>query len=945
MNLFALSDEVAALDAELSACKGAARLPLLVLLAWYARQSDCARALAYAEEAEALLPHIEIDDVESSRFAARLLLVRAEVKWLFADLNAAENLTNAAIAAFERLGDQIGIGDGFWLATSIWVERGNRQQSDDCLQATVNAYRAASDPLRLYAAMARALNYAAVHDANASAASLAQLCDGTIPSHLLVKTWIATAHATSAALLGQYGSAITSYLEAYHAAQDSGQLRAALIAAANAARFFSILGDQEAALEWNERALALARTSGWPGMVGICLIQTSDTLQKLERFDMAQTLLQEAIEVMSPLASSRNYAMGLQSLGVLALATHDHAAGLHWFQLLEDRARGMGQWDLLIMAKRGQATAFSRLGQPDDAIRQATTALTLAREHAIVADEQIKALRGLAEIHRQHAVAPPEGMTAPNATLHYLHQALALAATIKDYAVPAELLDEMASAYADCGDYRHAYETGLTAAAERSKARAMDAQNRAIAMQVRHETERAHAEAEHQRQRAEVLQHTNATLETLGQIGREITANLNVQSVCATLNRHVHQLLDASTFFVSLLDPTGTALTGVFAIEEGDPIVLPVFALNDPCSYSARCARERREIVIAQTIESAAPTLIPGTRHTQSMLFAPLLIGDRLLGVMSIQSFTAQTYGERECSIFRSLCAYSAIALDNASAYAAAEAARQETARALAQIDALNRQLHSENLRMSAELHVAQQLQRMVLPSREELRNIEGLEIAGFMQPADEVGGDYYDVLSSDATATIGIGDVTGHGLESGVLMIMTQTAIRTLLEHGETDPVKFLNTLNRTMYKNTRRMAVDRSLTLALVHYAHGQLTIAGQHEDLIVVRRGGVIELVDTIDLGFPIGLEYDISAFIAKKTIALHPGDGVVLYTDGVTEAENSTGDQYGLPRLCDAVSRHWDASSEQIQQAVIHDIQAFIGAQKTFDDLTLVVFKQQ
>ncbi|HBB31884.1 MAG TPA: serine/threonine protein phosphatase, partial [Cyanobacteria bacterium UBA9273] len=74
-------------------------------------------------------------------------------------------------------------------------------------------------------------------------------------------------------------------------------------------------------------------------------------------------------------------------------------------------------------------------------------------------------------------------------------------------------------------------------------------------------------------------------------------------------------------------------------------------------------------------------------------------------------------------------------------------------------------------------------------------------EIAGFMEPASEVGGDYYDVLYHNGTVKIGIGDVTGHGLESGVLMLMVQTAVRTLLEVNETDSKKFLDVLNRTIY------------------------------------------------------------------------------------------------------------------------------------------------
>ncbi|MEE9149262.1 MAG: 7TM diverse intracellular signaling domain-containing protein, partial [Candidatus Tectomicrobia bacterium] len=110
-----------------------------------------------------------------------------------------------------------------------------------------------------------------------------------------------------------------------------------------------------------------------------------------------------------------------------------------------------------------------------------------------------------------------------------------------------------------------------------------------------------------------------------------------------------------------------------------------------------------------------------------------------------------------------------------------------------------NEQLRTDNLRLQTELGVAQRLQQMILPTPEELAQVEGLDIAAFMQPAEEVGGDYYDVLPHNGRLSIGIGDVSGHGLESGVVMLMTQTAVRTLLTSGETDPVRFLDILNRT--------------------------------------------------------------------------------------------------------------------------------------------------
>ena len=95
-----------------------------------------------------------------------------------------------------------------------------------------------------------------------------------------------------------------------------------------------------------------------------------------------------------------------------------------------------------------------------------------------------------------------------------------------------------------------------------------------------------------------------------------------------------------------------------------------------------------------------------------------------------------------------------------------------------------------------------------------------------------------------------GIGDVTGHGLESGALAIMVQSTVRGLLANNETDPVKFFSALNQMIYHNVQRMNVGKSLTLALVNYQDNQLYVSGQHEEMIVVR-SGKLELIDTMGL----------------------------------------------------------------------------------------------
>ncbi|MEM8638556.1 MAG: AAA family ATPase [Cyanobacteria bacterium P01_G01_bin.54] len=338
------------------------------------------------------------------------------------------------------------------------------------------------------------------------------------------------------------------------------------------------------------------------------------------------------------------------------------------------------------------------------------------------------------------------------------------------------------------------------------------------------------------------------------------------------------------------------------------------------------------------------------TRQVKSVLCVPLLNQGQLKGVVYLENNLATAAFSRDrCEVVQLLSSQATISLENARFYQTLEGKvaqrTEQLAAANSEITQLNQRLKAENLRMGAELDVAQRVQEMMLPRSTELTAIPDLDIAGAMQPADEVGGDYYDVLVEGDRVTLAIGDVTGHGLESGLVMLMTQTTVRTLTKLRETDPVRFLNTVNATLYENVQRMGVDRNLTLAILNYAQGQLRITGQHEEVLLVRADGSLQRLDTLDLGITVALLDDIQDFITQTTVEIGPGDGVVLYTDGIPEAQNAAGEFYGLERLCRVLQSHWQADAQAVLNAVLVNLQSFIGDCKVMDDITLLVFKRR
>jgi serine phosphatase RsbU (regulator of sigma subunit) len=254
--------------------------------------------------------------------------------------------------------------------------------------------------------------------------------------------------------------------------------------------------------------------------------------------------------------------------------------------------------------------------------------------------------------------------------------------------------------------------------------------------------------------------------------------------------------------------------------------------------------------------------------------------------------------------------------------------------------------LEQENVRMGAELDVAQRIQAMILPKEDELKKCRGLDVAAKMVPASEVGGDLYDVLpQKDGSTALVIGDVTDHGLASGLVMLMAQSALRLCLEEANADLLKSLQYLNNMLYKNVQtRMNDSRTLTLALLHYKDGLVRLAGQHESVVILRKGQTEpEEIETSDFGTVVGMIDDIEPMVAETSFRLDPGDCMLLYTDGATEAENPKQEQYGIERVKQSIVRAKGKPAKEIVDTIFADLKAFIDTAPIYDDITLVVVR--
>ncbi|HEY4179168.1 MAG TPA: SpoIIE family protein phosphatase [Kofleriaceae bacterium] len=242
--------------------------------------------------------------------------------------------------------------------------------------------------------------------------------------------------------------------------------------------------------------------------------------------------------------------------------------------------------------------------------------------------------------------------------------------------------------------------------------------------------------------------------------------------------------------------------------------------------------------------------------------------------------------------------------------------------------------------RLAQEMAIAARIQNGILPKRLE---VPGLSIAAKMITATEVGGDYYDVLSTEDGAWLAIGDVSGHGVTAGLVMMMVQTGFGALVRSNPTgSPKDMVRTLNAVLYDNIHdRLETERHMTLSLLRYhQNGEIVVAGAHMDGIVWRAATKkCELLGTP--GTFLAITEDIDHVNLETSWKLEDGDILVLLTDGVTEAENTKGEAFEYIGVTQIVESNPQASSASIRDAV------FAGLNKhtkvLVDDATIMVLR--
>ncbi len=328
-------------------------------------------------------------------------------------------------------------------------------------------------------------------------------------------------------------------------------------------------------------------------------------------------------------------------------------------------------------------------------------------------------------------------------------------------------------------------------------------------------------------------------------------------------------------------------------------------------------------ISVANSDEAPELANLRGTSFaTSSAMVAPLLYGKQKMGVLILANgpmsapFTASDF-----VVFKSISEQSAFALYNAIIYSEA----------------------NEKKRLDHDLEIARDIQRILLPS--EAPVIPGFEISGLNIPARQVSGDYFDYVTVDDNRLgVAIADVSGKGVPASIIMAICRSVFRSQAA-GNLSPANVLQKVNRQLYPDIKE-DMFISMAYVILDHAHGAVSLSRAGHDAPLLYEECTRSVTPVRPPGMALGIDSGsvFDRITGDFAVALGRGDCLLLYTDGVTEALDAAGDEFGMERTVQAVRASAGDGAAAVIERLIADLRMFVGSHPQNDDITLIVIRK-
>jgi phosphoserine phosphatase RsbU/P len=426
-------------------------------------------------------------------------------------------------------------------------------------------------------------------------------------------------------------------------------------------------------------------------------------------------------------------------------------------------------------------------------------------------------------------------------------------------------------------------------------------------------------------------------------LGEAFRETIRPQELHRLIVEGATRILDAHGGALYMTDRTGGKLTPVF-ISKGCPPLVDVppnilqQAAATPIALESylrlhsvapgegligRVSQTGQSICLNDLSEVPELVKLRGSAFgTASVMAAALSYGKQDLGVLAVANGPRGVpFSQGDFVVFKSIAEQSAFALYNAIIYSMA----------------------NEKKRLDHDLEIARDIQRILLPA--EAPAINGFQISGLNVPARQVSGDYFDYIQvDDERLGVAIADVSGKGVPASLIMAICRSVLRAEAARNPS-PADVLRRVNRQLYPDIKEDMFISMAYLILDHQRDGvTLARAGHDAPLLYKRQSQTVTPIKSpgMVVGIDSGNVFD--RLTADFAVPLERDDCLVLYTDGVTEALNSDGDEFGIDRMIQSVRASATDGAQTIVKRIIEDVRNFTDSFPQNDDITLIAIRK-